>query len=153
MQERAPPWPLARVATAFQALPGGTRIAAIPLGAGILRLPSLRQSSPTHGLSRSDLERAMFRSKDIARRDDQDLKHASRAGAGRGRLNHSSAGADRGEDPQAQREPAAADHGHCLEGAESRRARGYAHGIAGWSEKAKPAKFGNVATNAHVWFA
>jgi transposase len=155
MQELAPSWSLAQVVTAIQALRGVALIAAITLVAEILRFSSLRQSSPTHGLSRSDAERAIFWSKDIARRHHQGRKHKSQTGAGRGSLDLSSAGADRGPDPQAQREPAAADQGHCLEGADSRRTRGYALGIAGSSEKAKPANVVNVAIArelaAFVW--
>ena len=100
MQELAPSWSLAKVVMAIQALRGVALIAAITLVAEILKLPSLRQSAPAHGLPRSDPERTIFWSKDIAWRNHQGGEHTRQTYLGGERLDLSSAGADRGPNPE-----------------------------------------------------
>jgi len=113
--------------------PGPAASIASPILGLIMAYPGLPPGERSSGVK-------TFRRQDLARRNDHGHEHASQTRARRGSLNHSPAGADRGPDqPQPQREPAAAGQGHCLAGPDSHIARGTARGNRRLIGTGKPA--------------
>lgn len=81
------------------------------------RLQARCQSTPPHGLFGIEAERTLLRRENSARRHHQGTQQTGKTRASRGRLDLPSAGADWSRYSQAQRNSAAGDHGHRLEGA------------------------------------